>query len=179
MEGMIQGLGFVGLCFGVLSLSFKRHRQIVLTKLVSELCFALQYLLLGAYAGAAMNAVSVTRNYVFYKLVQKNIPTGRAILFFSVCVVAAGIYTYGGPASLMPVAAKLLTTVSYGMKNERLLRAITAPSCIIWIIYNVFAGSWAGVLTDALALLALLFAMYRYDLKKGDVVNEQYMGKGE
>jgi hypothetical protein len=58
------------------------------------------------------------------------------------------------------------------MKNEKLLRIITLPSCVFWIIYNVTVGSIAGVLTDSLALISLLIAMYKFDIRKQDVPTE-------
>ena len=60
---------------------------------------------------------------------------------------------------------KLLTTVSYGMKNEKWLRIITLPSCVLWIIYNLYVGSVAGAIGDSIALISLLIAMYKFDLK--------------
>ena len=58
------------------------------------------------------------------------------------------------------------------MKNEKLLRIITLPSCVFWIIYNVTVGSIAGVLTDSLALVSLLIAMYKFDIKNQSVPTE-------
>ena len=60
---------------------------------------------------------------------------------------------------------KLLTTVSYGLKNEKWLRIITLPSCVLWVIYNLYVGSYAGAIGDSIALVSLLIAMYKFDLK--------------
>jgi len=35
----------------------------------------------------------------------------------------------------------------------------------MWIIYNVVVGSVAGVLTDSITLVSLLFAIYKFDWK--------------
>ena len=51
------------------------------------------------------------------------------------------------------------------MKNEKWLRLITLPSCILWIIYNLFVGSWAAALTDAITLVSILLAIYKFDFK--------------
>jgi len=44
-----------------------KHKQIVLCKMVSELSFAAQYILMGAYTGALVDLVSGLRNFLFYK----------------------------------------------------------------------------------------------------------------
>ena len=88
------------------------------------------------------------------------------IIGFGLFVVATGIATFDRWLSLLPIGAKLLTTISYGMKNERLLRFITLPSCILWSIYNLYVGSIGGALGDMMTLVSLLIAVYKFDLRK-------------
>lgn len=166
MDLIIQLIGFLGLAMSIIAFYFKKHKGIVLCKAASELVFALQYVLLGAWTAAVLDCISVVRNFLFYKLVKKNISTLPVIIGFGIFVVATGFVTYDGIVSLLPIGSKLLTTVSYGMKKEKWLRIITLPSCILWIIYNLFVGSIAGVLTDSLTLVTLLIAMYQYDFKR-------------
>jgi len=168
----IQIIGFVALAISIIAFQFKKHGQIVFCKMASEFIFSIQYVLLGAWTAAVLDFISTIRNLLFCKLVKKNISTLPVILVFSCFVIATGVFTYDGLASLLPIASKLLTTVSYGMKNEKLLRIITLPSCVFWIIYNVTVGSIAGVLTDSLALVSLLIAMYKFDIKNQSVPTE-------
>lgn len=160
-----QIFGFLGLALSIAAFQFKKHQNIVLLKLSSELVFAIQYILLGAWTGAVLDFISVIRNYLFYKLVKKNISTTPVIILFCLFVVVTGVFTFDGFISLLPIASKLLTTVSYGMKNEKWLRIITLPSCIMWIIYNLSFGSYAGALADAMTLASLVIAMYKFDFK--------------
>ena len=165
-------IGFVALAISIIAFQFKKHGQIVFCKMASEFIFSIQYVLLGAWTAAVLDFISVIRNLLFCKLVKKNISTLPVILVFGCFVIATGVFTYDGLASLLPIASKLLTTVSYGMKNEKWLRIITLPSCVFWIIYNVTVGSIAGVLTDSLALVSLLIAMYKFDIRKQDAPTE-------
>ncbi len=166
MDIIIQLIGFVALAMSIIAFQFKKHGQILFCRTASELIFALQYILLGAWTAAIMDGFSVIRNSLYSHLVKKNRSTTPVIVAFSIFVVITGIVTFDGPISLLPIISKLLTTVSYGMKNERVLRIITVPSCIFWVIYNVFVGSIAGILSDSLALISLLIAMYKFDFKK-------------
>ena len=115
-----------------------------------------------------MDGISIVRNTLYTRLVKKNRSTTPVIIGFCFFVVIIGIVTFKGIISLLPIISKLLTTISYGMKNERLLRLITLPSCIFWIVYNVYVGSAAGALADSLTLISLLIAMYKFDFKKED-----------
>lgn len=166
MDIIIQAIGFLALAMSIISFQFKKHGHILLCRTASELIFSLQYILLGAWTAAAMDFISVIRNLLYSHLVKKNRSTTPVIVVFGIFVVAIGVTTFDGVISLLPIISKLLTTVSYGMKNERLLRFITLPSCIFWIIYNLFVGSIAGVLADSLSLVSLLIAMYKFDFTK-------------
>lgn len=166
MVFIVQLIGFIGLALGVLAFQFKEHRHIVLCKMTSELVFSLQYLLLGAWTAALLDFTSATRNLLFCALVKKGRSTTPLIYIFGAFVVIVGILTFYGPVSLMLIAAKLLTTISYGMKNERLLRYITLPSCILWSIYNLYIGSLGGAIGDCLNLISLVTAMCKFDFHK-------------
>ena len=165
---IIQGIGFLALASSLISFQFKKHGQILFFRTASELIFALQYILLGAWTAAIMDGISVVRNVTYTHLVKKNRSTTPVILIFCIFVIATGLVAFDGIISLLPIISKLLTTISYGMKNERWLRLITLPSCIFWIIYNVFVGSAAGVMADSMTLISLLVAMYKFDFKKAD-----------
>ena len=164
MQLVIRGLGIAALVASLLSFQFKKHKQIVLCKMLSELTFALQYFLMGAYTGCLLDLISGARNFLFYRFVEKKRSTVPLILLFSLLVVVLAIGSWAGPISLLPMVAKLLTTVSYGMKNERLLRCITLPSCAFWIAYNVFVGNWEAMISDSLSLISILIAICKFDI---------------
>ena len=166
MDFLIQLIGFAGLATSIAAFQFKKHRSIVLCKMASELIFALQYILLGAWTAAVLDGISVIRNTLYTNFVKRGRSTTPIVVGFCLFVVATGIVTFDGWLSLLPIAAKLLTTVSYGMKKEKLLRFITLPSCIMWTIYNLQVGSLGGALGDTLTLISLLIGIYKYDIKK-------------
>jgi len=165
MQFAIRFFGIVGLILCIIPFQFKKHKHIVLCKMVSEISFAVQMFLLGGYTGALVDLVSGARNFLFYKLVEKGKSTLPVIIAFGIVVIAIGITTWEGAISLLPVMAKLITTVSYGMKNERLLRYITMPSCFFWIAYNIIMGGWEGMIGDSLSLLSILIAIYKFDIR--------------
>lgn len=163
---VIQFIGFLALAASLISFQFKKHGRILLFRTASELIFALQYILLGAWTAAIMDGISVVRNLLYTTLVKKNRSTTPVIVAFSIFVVITGLVAYDGIISLLPIISKLLTTVSYGMKKEKWLRFITLPSCIFWIIYNAYVGSLAGILADSMTLVSLLIAIYKFDFRK-------------
>lgn len=167
MQLLIRIFGILGLILCIIPFQFKKHKHIVLLKMASSLAFSTQYFLLGpaAYTGAWMDLVSALRNYLFYKFVDKKIPTLPIILVFSAVVLVIGIYSWVGWLTLLALIPKLITTVSYGLKNERLLRFVTLPSCIFWIVYNCIVGTYEAAIGDLLTFISIAVAIYRFDIK--------------
>lgn len=178
MQLLIRLLGVFGLILSIIPFQFKKHKHIVLFKMASCLTFSTQYFLLGpsAYTGAWMDLISALRNFLFYKFVDKKISTLPIIMIFSALVLFIGVYSWVGWLTLLALIPKLLTTVSYGLKNERMLRFITLPSCLFWIAYNCIVGNFEAAISDFLTFVSILIAIYRYDIrschneKSGDVL---------
>jgi len=160
----VQALGLVGLLFGILAFQNNKHKRIVLLKLLNEFFFALQYIFLGAYTGAAMNLISCVRNYIYCKSVEAGKPTGKWIVLFSLIIVAVGIVTWSSAWSLVPIFAKLLTTAAYGMKDPKKVRFLTLPSSIGWLFYNSLYHSAGGVINEVFTTASILVAIVRFDV---------------
>jgi hypothetical protein len=69
----------------------------------------------------------------------------------------------------------LLTTVSSWFQSEKKIRFLTFPSSPCWLVYNVFNGSFAGVITEIFVMSSLIIAIIRFDIKKknGEKVKQQ------
>lgn len=167
MQILIRIFGILGLILSIIPFQFKKHKHIVLIKMASCLAFATQYFCVGpvAYTGAWMDVVSALRNFLFYKLVDKKLPTLPVILVFSAIVIYIAINSWVGWLTLLALIPKLLTTVSYGLKNERFLRMVTLPSCLFWIAYNCIVGTYEAAISDFMTFASIAIAIWRFDIK--------------
>lgn len=147
----------------IISFQSNKHRVIMIFKTASGLAFAVQFIFLGAYTGVVERHRQHT-HIVFARLVSKNKSTTPAIIFFSVIVVASGVLTWEGAIGLLAITGKLITTVSYGMKNASAVRLLTVPSCICWVIYDAMGFSIAGIATEAFNLVSIVIAEVRLRL---------------
>ena len=163
---LIRIFGIFGLMSGVLSFQFKNHKSIMLAKVFSEAAYCVQYTLLGAHTAALISVVSVVRNYLFRRQVQRHKSSVGLIAVFSAVVVVTCMISWDGYLSLLVLVAKLISTVSYGMSNPKHLRLITFPSCFLWITYNIIVGSWEAMIGDSLSAISILIAIYKFDIRK-------------
>lgn len=163
---LIRLTGLLGLSLGVIAFQFKNHKQIMLCKIFAEVAYCAQYTLLGAYTGGAIGAISVIRNYLFRRQVEKGKSTLPLIIIFSIFIVIICAVTWAGPLSLLPLFSKVISCISYGMKNPKKLRIITLPTCFMWVTYNLFVGSWEAMIGDSLSAISIMIAIYKFDIRK-------------
>ncbi len=161
-----QLIGFVGLSFAVFAFQCRSHTKIMIFRTLNELTFAVQYFLIGAYTGTAMNCVGSTRNLLFAALVAHKRSTLPFQILFSAFFLIFGIVTWQGPISAMVICAKVVTTVAFGIKNPKILRMLTLPTSCCWLFYNFYSQSLAGVLCELFTIVSILIAMIRLDFRK-------------
>ena len=83
--------------------------------------------------------------------------------------LAALVFTWAGPLSLLPIAANIASTIGGYTHNPRKIRVagmfINSP---LWIIYDIMVGSWAGLIDEALSELSMIISIIRYGWKNLD-----------
>lgn len=161
---IIQALGGLGVIASIIAFQTKKHNQILWFKTLNEFLFAIQYVLLGAYTGMAMNLVGCVRNIIFTKQVEKNKKTTLSAIILCVMFTVFGIATWQGFKSLLIVLAKVLSTVAYSNKNTTFVRAVILFTSICWLIYNAYVFSIAGVLCEAFTIISVMVGMIRFDI---------------
>lgn len=162
---MIQVIGISALLANILSYQCNKHKNIMLVKLISEALFAIQYFLLGALTGSAMNLISAFREFVFYRVVKKGKATKWYICAFSFALLVAGILLWDSWISIFAIFGKIITTISFGMRKPKQVRLLTLPSCFSWLVYNISCRSVAGMITEILGIVSIFIGMLRYDRK--------------
>ena len=160
----VQGIGIVGIIASILSFQCAGHKRLLLLRTVNELCFGIQYGLLGAFTGIAMNLIGCIRNLVFTGLVEKKKSTLSMQIVFSAVFLVLIFATWSGYKSLLSGVAKVLSTIAYGNSNTGFVRAIILITSTSWLIYNYMVKSYAGCVCELLTLSSIRVGMIRVDL---------------
>lgn len=163
MNLFIQGIGIIGIIMGVLAYQCNEHKKILCYRIMNELCFAVQYALLGAYAGCFINLVVCIRNLLFQKAVEQNKNTSLLILFFCVIFVLTTYLTWPGPSGFIIIATKVISTLAFGNKNPKQLRILNLLSGVLWLLYNITIRSYTGVFCELLSIFSIVIAVIRFD----------------
>ena len=161
---LVQGIGFLGIACTILAFQCKQYRALVGLRGATELCFGIQYVLLGAYSGAAADFMGCVRNWVFLDRDRKGKPLRSWRVVFCIIFVAMSLLTWAGPKSLLSAVAKVASTIAYGSSSPRLIRFITLCSSGCWLVYNTLVFSVAGVLGEVVTLTTVIIGILRFDL---------------
>lgn len=161
---IIQLIGGLGILASIISFQCKKHNFVLLFRTLNEFLFAIQYFLLGAYTGMAMNLVGCIRNIIFTKQISKHKKTTVGVILFSVLFTVFGIVTWQGLKSVLIIIAKILSTLAYGNKNTSFVRKTILISSTGWLVYNLLVFSIAGVLCEAFTLTSIIIGIIRLDI---------------
>ncbi|MBE6597052.1 MAG: YgjV family protein [Ruminococcaceae bacterium] len=162
----IQALGFLGMFVQIFSMQSKEYKKVIGMTISGELIFGFQLLLLGGITGAATNFAACITNIIYFIRIRQKKSTTVFQVIFGILFVAIGLLTWEGPLSLLVIAAKLVSTVSYGMKDTKIIRRLKLISMPLWLIYDVLHFSIGGMLNDLMVITSTVIGIIRLDIKR-------------
>jgi len=163
---VIQAIGLVGL--GLNSLSFQKDKRsfTLIVQTLGSIAYVVHFALLTAWTGAAMNALATVRAYTFNLRETKRWIDKPVFLYLMIVAFwIAGVLTWEGWISLLPLAAMTVTSFGIWSTNTKHIRWLFFAGRPFWIVYNIIVGSWAGLASEALIVSSLVTAIYRFDIR--------------
>ena len=157
-----------GLCavfFGLLCYQLRKRKAIIACNVISRVLYVLQYVLLGALEGAAMDLSAIPASMLASR---KHTPLGekyRLLLWFAgnAAVLLIGWAFWENLYSLLPILGVLCEINALWMTKEKHIRLISLASLPFWLSYNVLCGAWGSVIGNVLMVASILVALYRHD----------------
>lgn len=158
------GIAAVIIC--LLSYQQKTRKRIILFNATSRVLYILQYLLLSAFEGAVFDVVGIAACVLAQKKDKPSIKKHLKPFIIGVNIIIAilGFITYKNVYSLLAIAGILLHTSAFWITNETKIRQVSLLGCPFWLAYNMISGAYGSVIGDALSIVSLLVAMFRYDI---------------
>lgn len=178
MEIAAQIVGFIGIITGAIIYQQKTRKGLMIMKLISDVIWALHYILLGAYSGMAICVLAVFRELIFmnrgkYKWASLII---WPIIFASAALGTAAL-TWNGPISILPAVASATSVIAFWIGKPRLSRTLAFPIASEMVIYDIFNGSYAGIINEAIGITSAIIGIIRLDIKRknkngGDIMKK-------
>lgn len=160
---LIVGLGAV--FFFLLSFQFPKRNAIIACNVVSRVLYILQYLLLFAFEGAAMDISAIPSSMLAARKHTPFVEKYRLpiLIFVNAVVIGIGLLVWRNWLSLVPVVGVLFETNALWMTRERLIRRYSLAALPFWLFYNLSCGAYGAALGNVLAAASIITAMIRYD----------------
>lgn len=167
----IQVLGIIAWFMLILSYYRKDTNRILVFQIIGTILYCIHYGLLGAYSGLFICAFEVLFDFGYYKTDKD-----KYIYIVSVPIrIIGGLISFQRWADILPIIASLVD--GYVLTKKKKIVVVGAViSYILWVIYDLFVGSYSGVITDGLVVVSNLsillfnFNIFNRNDKSGEPV---------
>ena len=157
-----QVVGFVALCFSITAWQMKKPEHILAVQIPNSALWCVQYMLLASPVAALSSFFCIFKDLGFIKSKEKHL---KYIItaYIAINFIACGLF-YESLFSLLPVIVCLLVNIPLLKKDNRHWMARgTLASQLCWIIFNLHAGAYMGIVTALLVSVSSFIGMYRHE----------------
>lgn len=136
-------------------------------KLGADVMWVIHYLMLSAFGGAIPNFVGIFRELIFLQRDKDKkwaqLPVWPAIFILINWTLA--VLTWRSAITLIPICASTFVTLSLWARKPKITRMIGLPVSICFFIYDIFVGSFIGMINESVAIVSIVTSMLRNDRK--------------
>ncbi len=155
-------LGFVSVGLFFYSYQRTQKRKIMIIQTVATALSCIQYLLIGAFSGFALNVVCIIRNFAFYYRDKNQSKNLTSPVLFALCMAAVSVFSWEGIHSLLITLGLVVNTICMGIFDAKKFRKTILISSSLILIYNIFASSYSGILSESMSLISVIIGIVRY-----------------
>lgn len=155
-------LGFVAVGLFFYSYQCTEKRKLMLVQTVATALSCIQYLLIGAFSGFALNVVCIIRNFTFYFRDKNKSSEMITPVLFACCMAIVSVFSWEGIHSLLIVFGLVINTVCMGICDAKSFRKTILISSTLILVYNIFAASYSGILSESISLISVVIGIIRY-----------------
>jgi len=157
-----HALGFISVALFFYSYQRTQKSKIMVIQTVATALSCVQYLLIGALSGFALNVVCIIRNFVFFYREKNNKTDLAAPIAFAVAMAIVSIFSWEGIHSLLITLGLVVNTVCMGVFDAKNFRKTILISSSLILFYNIFALSYSGILSESISLVSVVIGIIRY-----------------
>ena len=166
MESYIRllghAIGFISVALFFYSYQRTKKSQIMIIQTIATALSCVQYLLIGASSGFALNIVCIIRNFAFYYREKNNKKDLVTPILFAAAIAAMSCFSWEGLHSLLITLGLAINTVCMGVFNAKTFRKTILISSSLILAYNIFALSYSGMISESISLISAVIGIIRY-----------------
>jgi hypothetical protein len=158
----VHATGIAALSLSLSSSMYRCDQRLRRHNFLAGLCWAANYLLLGATMGAMLSCVSAARTGTA-GLVQQRGRRLRAFAcaLFASCSIATAILTWRDWTTLLPVASSVITTYAVFFLGGAELRLALLMAAMLWTQNVLALNSPEQIISNILGIAAAAIGLWR------------------
>ena len=166
-EIIAQAFGIVGMAIIISSFQAMKNKLFFIMQGVGSFMFFINFLLIGAYAGALFNLTNLVRGLLFSKNARKAWKLIVTEILYSGCFAFSLIFIWGDAwqifLSALPCVALLIMSIIMWRGNGKTIRyaqvSFMSPA---WIVHNIFNFTLGGLICESFNMVSSVIALIRY-----------------
>lgn len=162
MQLLGHSIGAVSIGLFFLSYQVFDKKKLLFVQTLATTLLCLQYILIGAYSGFGLNIVCIIRNVLYYHRDKKFLSGLWLPISLSALMVVVSLFSWDGYYSLFIIFGLAINTVCMGICNSQNLRKSILITCPLILIYNIFSGSYSGIISESISICSALIGIFRY-----------------
>ena len=165
-------VGLAAVFFFLLSYQFPKRKAIIACNVISRVLYILQYLLLLAFEGAAMDISAIPSSVLAARKHTPFVENHKWSILIGVnaFVLGIGFLVWQDLLSWVPIVGVLLETNALWLSREKYIRLFSLASLPFWLFYNLRCGAYGAALGNVLVIISIVSAMLRYDVSSQNKV---------
>ena len=168
MKLSAQIIGLFAVAAFFLSYQQKKRKNIIIWNVTSRILYIIQYIMLGAFEGAALDVLGTASSFAAQKkdnrIIQKHLKL--FIIIINSIIIGVGLLLYENIFSLFPIIGVILHTSAFWLNEEKVIRIISLCGSPFWLVYNLASCAYGSAIGDILTMLSIAIAIYRYDIRQ-------------
>lgn len=166
MEILGHIIGFVSIAMFFCSYQVRNKKSLLIIQIIATVLLCLQYVLIKAYSGFAMNTVCIARCITYYYVDTKKGFGKYCPYILSFAILPLAIISWEGCYSLFLVMGLMVNTVLMGFLDIQKFRVSVWFTSSLLLAYNLFAGSYSGMIGDVMTISSAVIGYVRYKNNK-------------
>lgn len=168
MKLIAQIVGVFAVISFLLSYQQKKRKNIILWNAMSRCLYIVQYIMLGAFEGAALDVLGTVSSVAAQNKHKPWIQKYLKFVFVGInlIILGAGLLLYENVFSLFPIVGVILHTSAFWISDEKTIRIVSFLGSPFWLVYNLASCAYGSAVGDVLTMVSIGIAIYRYDIRK-------------
>ena len=159
-------VGILGIILNLLIYQQNTSKRVLLVKLISNIAWAIQYLLLGAYTGVCVACIGIIRETTFINIDRKGKKGVICLSLFVALSITCSILTWKSVFSILPAIASIVSIFGFYFAIPKLSRILAIPIALCMGTYDVTVNSWIGIVNEIITIISAVGGIITMDISK-------------